>query len=299
MNANAMPRTLDEYLEQVRAALAGADPAVIQDALYDAEEHVRSELADHRGQDEASVIARVASSYGSHEEVAALYRDTEVRVTRALRTPPAPPRRSALGTFFGVAADPRTYGSLFYLVLSLATGIFYFTTVVVGTSLSLGFAILIIGVPFLVLFMGTVRVLSLVEGRIVETMLGVRMPRRPPYTDRTLPLMARIKEMFTDPRTWSTMLYMILMLPLGIAYFTAMVTGFSLALALTAGGMGGVLLGMNLIEVDVVGYYGPPLWTAPLIAIGGVLLFFVMMHVARGLGRMHGHIAKHFLVKAG
>ena len=65
------------------------------------------------------------------------------------------------------------------------------------------------------------------------------------------------------------------------------------------GGMGGVLLGMNLIEVDVVGYYGPPLWTAPLIAIGGVLLFFVMMHVARGLGRMHGHIAKHFLVKAG
>ena len=40
------PRTIAEYLEQLRAALRGADPALIQDALYDAEEHLRAELAD-------------------------------------------------------------------------------------------------------------------------------------------------------------------------------------------------------------------------------------------------------------
>ena len=44
MNA---PRTINEYLEQLRAALRGADPALIQDALYDAEEHLRAELADY------------------------------------------------------------------------------------------------------------------------------------------------------------------------------------------------------------------------------------------------------------
>jgi len=298
VNAIPTPRTLDEYLEQVRAALAGADPAVVQDALYDAEEHVRSELAEHRGVDEADIIAKVASSYGSPEEVAAIYRDTEVRVMRALRTPPAPPRQSALGTFFGVAADPRTYGALFYMLLSLATGIVYFTCAAVGVSLSLGLAILIIGVPFVVLFLGTVRVLSLVEGRMVEVMLGVRMPRRPPYTDRSLPLLARIKDMFTDPRTWSTLLYMVLMLPLGVAYFTVAVTGLALSLSLVAGGFAGVLFGLGLLDFDVV-MYGPPLWTAPLITIGGVLMVFVVLHLARAIGRLHGQIAKHLLVKAG
>ena len=30
------PKTIPEYLEQLRAALADADPALVQDALYDA-----------------------------------------------------------------------------------------------------------------------------------------------------------------------------------------------------------------------------------------------------------------------
>ena len=131
-------------------------------------------------------------------------------------------RRS--GRFFGVAADPRAYAALFYMLLSLATGIFYFTWAVTGISMSVGLAILIIGLPFAVLFFGTVRVLSLVEGRIIEVMLGERMPRRPLYAERGKPVLERIKEMFTDPRTWSTLLYMLLMLPLGIVYFTMAVT---------------------------------------------------------------------------
>ena len=127
MNAHITPRTIEEYLTQVRAALGDADPALIQDALYDAEDHLRAELAEHPGVAEADVIAKVASTYGSPEEVAAIYRDTEVKVTQALRTPPPAQRRSLLGRFFGVAADPRTYTALFYMLLSLATGIFYFT----------------------------------------------------------------------------------------------------------------------------------------------------------------------------
>ncbi len=62
------------------------------------------------------------------------------------------------------------------------------------------------------------RLLSLVEGRLIEVMLGERMPRRPLYADRERPLLTRIGAMFTDPRTWSTQLYFLLMLPLGIVY---------------------------------------------------------------------------------
>jgi len=198
--------TIPEYLEQLRAALTGADPAMIQDALYDAEEYLRSELAAQPGKTEAKVIASVAGSYGAPEEVAEIYRDTEATVNRALR-PPLPPRRTSLmGRFFGVIVDPRTYGALFYMLLSLATGSIYFTVVTTGVSLSLGLMILIIGIPLLVLFLGLIRVLSLVEGRIVEVLLGERMPRRPLYTQRGKGFLERIKEMFTDARTWSAML---------------------------------------------------------------------------------------------
>src|SRR6476659_2212137 len=106
MNA---PRTINEYLDQLRAALRGADPALVQDALYDAEEHLRAELAEQPGRSEADLLAHVVGSYGAPEEVAELDRDQEVNIQRALRPPLQPRRRSLAGRFFGVAADPRTY----------------------------------------------------------------------------------------------------------------------------------------------------------------------------------------------
>ncbi|MGY1459631.1 MULTISPECIES: sensor domain-containing protein [unclassified Luteimonas] len=300
---NTLPRTIPEYLEQLRRSLAGADPAMIQDALYDAEEYLRSELAENPGKSEAEVIAAVASSYGAPDEVADIYRDTEVTVQTALRSPAPPRRKSALGRFFGVVADPRTYASLFYMVLALATGIFYFTWVVAGFSTTAGLSITIVGIPLLILFFGSVRVLSLVEGRIVEVMLGERMPRRPLYTVRGRSIWQRIGDMFTDPRTWSTMLYFLLMLPLGIVYFTLattlLVTGITLVLApiATWTGVGETWLEAN--DVVLVGINNVPIdgWGLVLMLVIGVLLLFATLHLARVIGRGHGLLAKHLLVK--
>src|ERR1700689_5341694 len=100
MSANA-PRSIDEYLKQLRAALAGQDAALVQDALYDAEEYLRA----------------------------------EVKGKAALKTPApasASPHAGGLRRFFGVFMDVRAYTSLFYMLLSLATGILYFTFVVTG-----------------------------------------------------------------------------------------------------------------------------------------------------------------------
>ncbi|MGV7194671.1 hypothetical protein [Xanthomonas axonopodis] len=44
--SHPLPTTISDYLAQLRQALAGADPAMIQDALYDAEEYLRAELAE-------------------------------------------------------------------------------------------------------------------------------------------------------------------------------------------------------------------------------------------------------------
>ena len=302
-----LPTTIPEYLEQLRAALRGADPAMIQDALYDAEEYLRSELAEQTGKSEAEVIASVASSYGAPEEVAEIYRDTEVTVNRALRAPAQPKRKSFLGKFFGVIVDPRTYGALFYMLLSLATGIVYFTVVTTGMSMSIGLLVLIIGIPLLVLFLGLIRVLSLVEGRIVEVLLGERMPRRPLYTQRGKSWLERVKEMFTDGRTWTAMLYFLLMLPLGIAYFTVAVTGLTMALAFIAAPLA-AWLGIANIRSDVDGWMligdagngittSVHAWELPLMFVGGFLLLFVMLHLVKGIGKLHGLLAKHLLVR--
>lgn len=298
-----LPRTIPEYLEQLRRALAGADPAMIQDALYDAEEYLRSELAENPGRSEAEVIAAVASSYGAPDEVADIYRDTEATVQTALRSPVPRPRKSLAGRFFGVVADPRTYASLFYMVLALATGVFYFTWVVAGFSTAAGLSITVVGIPLLILFFGSVRVLSLVEGRIVEVMLGERMPRRPLYSARGRSIWQRIGDMFTDPRTWSTLLYMLLMLPLGVAYFTLAVTllavGLSFVLAPIAVWTGVAEEWFDMHDMVLVGIDGVALqgWELVLMLVAGVLLLFATLHLARAIGRCHGLLAKHLLVK--
>jgi len=37
-----VPDTIEAYLAELRAALAGADPALVQDAVYDAEDYLRT-----------------------------------------------------------------------------------------------------------------------------------------------------------------------------------------------------------------------------------------------------------------
>ena len=83
-NHRSVPRSIDDYLKQLRAALEGEDPALIQDALYDAEEYLRAEVAAHPDKSEADVLELIASTYGAPEEVAAAYRDTEAGPQSAL-----------------------------------------------------------------------------------------------------------------------------------------------------------------------------------------------------------------------
>lgn len=297
MNAD-LPTTIPAYLERLRAALAGCDPAMAQDALYDAEEYLRSELTANPGKSEAEVISSVAGSYGAPDEVADIYRETEVKVQTALRAPAPAPRKSLAGQFFGVLVDPQTYGALFYMLLALATGTFYFTWVVTGASLSAGLAVLIIGIPFVILFIGATRILALVEGRIVEVMLGERMPRRPLYTDRNQPVLRRIGAMFTDPRTWGTMLYFLAMLPLGVAYFTVAVTGLSLSMGFIAAPIATVFgYGDHVTVWNGLTVQQAP-WLGVLLPVLGLLVLFATLHLARFVGRMHGRLAKAMLVSS-
>ncbi len=289
-----MDRTVEGYLANLRTALAGADPALVQDAAYDAEEYLRDALAETDGSEGA--FDAVVEAYGTPEEIASSYREAEITVAAALRKPaPAVKSSNPIARFFGVLVDPSAWGALFYMVLSLATGIAYFTIVVTGLSLTAGLAVLVIGIPFALVFLALVRAISLAEGRIVEGLLGERMPRRPRTVGQTGGIWERIKSWLMDYRTWTTMLYMGLQMFFGIAYFTLVVTVFAVCISVAALPVLQEVANQPLLVVDGFSYWIEP-WGYPVFILGGLLGAVGMMWVAKGIGKMHAAYAKAMLV---
>jgi hypothetical protein len=141
---------------------------------------------------------------------------------------------SAIGRLFGVYVDARTWGALFYMLISLVTGVVYFTWGVAGLSLALGFAILIIGVPFAILFLLSVRGLTALEARLVDALLGAQIPRVPFFRNQGQGWLGRLKALLTDRRTWRSLLYLVVQLPLGVIYFCLSVILLALALGFMA-----------------------------------------------------------------
>jgi hypothetical protein len=294
------PDTVNAYLAQLRRALKGAPAGLISDALADCEDHLNSEIATNPDLNETQILAAVVETYGTPEEIAEEYRDMEHTISTPFPQPETTGAERRFG-FFNVVSDPRTYGALLYMLLALPTGIFYFTWSVAGIAMSFGFAILIIGVPFALLFIASIRVLAHVEGRIVEALLGVRMPRRlpaGPAADEGI--WTKVKEAFSDIRTWSSLFYMLLRLPLGIIYFVVATVGLSASLGVTAGAFYALISGESHVQFSGAPYLEHMLHTAPglfVLALCGILLFFVVLHMARAIGWVHGKIAEALLVR--
>ncbi|HEV2111568.1 MAG TPA: sensor domain-containing protein, partial [Gammaproteobacteria bacterium] len=137
---------------------------------------------------------------------------------------------------------------------------------------------------------------------IVEVLLGVRMPRRPvhPGESGSRSMKERIKEVFTDPRTWSTLLYMVLQLVFGVIYFVLAVTFTAVSLSLIFAPIEAIIPGAHFLWIswDDEQYMLPWIFT-PLMTVLGVIVLTCLMHLARGIGYFHGHLAKNLLVKAG
>jgi uncharacterized membrane protein len=303
-----MIQSIEQYLSLLKKELSGCDRATIQDALSDTEEHLSTALVSTMSDGnipESDALAQVIEEYGMPEEVAKAYREIENRMVPALsqasytdepKTSEEKDERPLLRRFFGIFADSRAWGAILYLLFSLVTGIIYFTWAVTGISLSAGLMVLIIGLPFAGLFILSVRGIGLVEGLIVEALLGVRMPRRPLFHQKGMGWWQRFKQLVFDKHTWLSLVYMILQLPMGIISFTVLIT--LIAISLYSIALPILQLGFDLpvSYVNGVKYYLVD-WMLPLTVIAGILLATLTMHLARYLGRQHGALAKVLLVK--
>jgi hypothetical protein len=303
-----MINSIEQYLSFLKKNLAGCDRATIQDALSDAEGHLRTALKSATADSsisEADALPQIIEKYGTPEEISAAYREIEHQITPALSKvsySEEPERqdikdeRPFFNRLFGVFADPRAWGAFLYLMFSLLTGIFYFTWAVTGISLSAGLLVLIIGLPFTGLFILSVRGIGLVEGRIVEALLGIRMPRRPLFYRRNKGWWMLFKSIISDKHTWLSIVYMILQLPLGIVYFTVLITLVALSLYGIASPILQLGFDIPVSNVNGVSYYLAN-WFIPIAVIAGILLATLTMHLAKYIGCKHGSLAKALLVR--
>lgn len=294
-----MSSSIENYLSVLKAEMDGSDVATIQDALADAEDHLRSAFEslhiDQPGMDTESVLQDIIEQYGSPAETAAAYKEVERRTSPSLVRQANLPSQPMLVRFFGIYADPKAWGALVYLSISIITGIIYFTWVMTGISLTLGLTILIIGLPFSALFLLSIRAVALLEGRMVEALLGVRMPRRSVFAPQNVNWLERLKTQALDKQTWRIIGYMLMQMPLGVLYFTILSTAFALSLGFISLPILQTVLKMPLLSIGNQTYYVPGV-ALPFIVAWGVCLWTSIMHLIRFIGQLHGRFAKFMMV---
>jgi hypothetical protein len=292
-----MFNTIEEYLDALKVEMKGSDSAVMQDALADAREHLSTALAVARESNadlkEADALKTIVDGYGTPEETASAYQEVERRTSPSLKPTTKP--RSVLSRFFSIYEDPKAWGSLLYMLISLVTGIVYFTWAVTGLSLSLSLAIFIFGLVFAIFFIFSLRGLALLEGRLVESLLGVRMPRRPLFIQKGTTWFEGLKTNLMDKHIWLALVYLFLQMPLGILYFTLTVTLFSLSIGLMAAPLLQLIMRFPIVSFGSVRYF-LPVWSLPVFLLAGFLLWTVTMHLGKLIGTWHGRYAKWMLV---
>jgi hypothetical protein len=293
-----MFNTIDDYLEALKNEMQGGDSALLQDALADAREHLSTALAVAREKNaevkESDALKTIVEEYGTPEETASAYKEVEKRTSPSLKR--AVKQQSWFIRFFGVYGDARAWGALLYMLIAFVTGVFYFSWAVTGISVSVSFAIFIFGLPFALLFFLSVRGLALLEGRLVEALLGVRMPRRPLFSHQGMKWFDRLKTLVSDKHTWLMLVYMFAQFVLGIAYFVMIVTVLSVSLSFIAVPFFQEFLDQGAIMMNNGIRYILPAWTYPLLVLTGFLLWTTFMNISRVIGQLHGRFAKWMLV---
>jgi hypothetical protein len=195
-----------------------------------------------------------------------------------------------------VLAEPIAWGAFFYMLLSLITGLVFGSWAIIGGITSLCTLVFIIGIPFFGLFLLSIRGIALLEGRIVEALLGIRMPRRSLFLDKNLSWKDMFLALVKESYTWKAMLYAALQFPLGLIYSLGIALLFATSLSFI---VSPVLELVFHIPLELVGLEAfTPVWLLPFVCIAGFFLLPLTFHLAKFVGKVHGKYAKSMLVRA-
>jgi hypothetical protein len=130
-------------------------------------------------------------------------------------------RKKKMEMLLNTTKKSTTAGNIAFLLLSFPLGLIFFLVTVIGFTLGVSTLILWIGLPILFATLVLVRGMAIIERRMVANLLHVSFPDQLHYHDMPQRgFLKRFGNVLRDPLTWTSMIYMIVKLPLGIISFT-------------------------------------------------------------------------------
>jgi hypothetical protein len=126
-------------------------------------------------------------------------------------------------------------GSFIFLLLAFPFGLLYFLLTIIGLSFGISTFIIWLGLPILFGTLLLIRGMAAMERNMVSNLLNIPLPSPTRQTDGPKQkFWQQFGNVLRDPVTWTSLIYMIIKLPLGIISFTLTLTLSILSLALTA-----------------------------------------------------------------
>ena len=128
--------------------------------------------------------------------------------------------------------DTRTYLRMFYLLVSFPLATFYFVVLVTGISAGIGTAIIIIGLPILLLTLLAAIAFGRLERLLAIHLLGATIGPSSVPEPSPAKLRQRVQRLLVDPVTWKSLVYVFLEFPFSIVAFTLVIALLSTAVSL-------------------------------------------------------------------
>lgn len=203
-----------------------------------------------------------------------------------------------LHRFFGVALQGRAYLNILYLIVMLPLGIIYFTIVITGFSISIGLLILIIGIFITFLFLLLIRGISSLHLLYASSLLGFELPPKVQTGTTGKGLFDYLKKILTDSKTYTSMIYMFLELPLGIIYFTIIITLLSISLSFAFSPILWILNDEGVIYLSGDQWlWNEDFGNTIFLMLIGLVLFFSTLHLGNWLAKVEEFLCKNLLLR--
>ncbi len=205
-------------------------------------------------------------------------------------------RFANVGRFFRVVVSGQAYLNLLYLLVAFPLGILYFVLLVSGLSVGIPLLIIWVGIPILLLVGALWWVLASFERFMAIHWLKEDVPAMARPSIEGADVWTRFKEYLANPVTWKSLLYLFMKFPLGVAAFVVLTTLISLTLAFLT--MPFMYEFLPEFQAGIVLSPGLPVWhidslnDALLVALIGLMLWPVTLHVTNGLAWVHAKFAK-------
>jgi hypothetical protein len=156
--------------------------------------------------------------------------DTSVAMTEAIP-------RDALQRFVTAPIRASTYKRLVYLLLAFPLGLAYFVAFTTASSLGVGLAFTVVGIPILIGTLVATTGAARLEARLAEWLLD-RETAHPRSLRRSLDTgdgyAAALRRFLAAPTTWTSVVVVLLKFLYGLAAFVVTVTGIAMIVTMLA-----------------------------------------------------------------